>query len=541
MKSPLDLASRCLSDIEDRWIPYSALWWRLWTPRIPRGDRYQAGAFAGYGDPNEDNDDPDNPITPRDLPPHDIRRILSVPFLRHIYKKTPYIDVVPVTRPWTEMPLDQQLQRVQFIIDSTLDAYRAGKALYPRDVIVQIESQLAAAAAKLARRRKTHVPDTRGALSSLSRLYHHHLRHTLFSHCEAPQTAFLRYPAFDGVTQHVATWAPGAALILSDGETVYRPGQSQVEFRTIQELTQPDPENDEAAFVVDSWMPSVGYAPVVVRLRGQYEGDLPTYSGEEEGAQVTEGELERALEEEWVRVRKSAEWKVLEGKVQDDGVQGEGVRRVLSGVEKVVFFYAEGLTEGSVFAKRAMFLFAVATCLREVVHRLYPPGNRPEIPIYMPTYDINRRWSTAEEVFLHKHGVRLVESNGELFLKVDQRTAVVSYRNWNPVKQVVADIAKPAVLICRPVNDDPDQDFRWKEEEREGEEPMAVPQVRSRLVDRSIVLTDPDSPRVRKLVREYDRLELPELPGRTVEEGEEDEELCVYVRKADASTKVEYW
>ncbi|KAJ4289973.1 hypothetical protein N0V88_006774 [Collariella sp. IMI 366227] len=433
MKSPLDLVSRCLSDIEDRWIPYSSLWWRLWTPPIPRGERRQAGAFTGYGDPNEDNDDPDNPITTHDLALHDIRRILSVPFLRHIYKRSPYIDVVP---------------RILFITESTLHVYNAGKALYPRHIIASLEAQLTAAGAKLARRSNPRK--------------HHHLRRALFSHCEAPQTAFLSYPAYDGVTQHVGTWAPGTALTLSDSETVFRPGRSQVEFRTIQELTQPDPENGEAEFVPDSWTPCVGYTPVVE------------------------------------------------------------------------------LADGSVRAKRAMALLAVVQCLRELAQGLDSQRGRSTIPIYMPAYDINRKWTPTEEIFLRKLGVVFVPSNGELFLKVDERTAVVSYRNWNPVKQVVADLAKPAVLICQAVNGDPGQDFRYKEEEREGEDPVTVPVIRSRMMDSSIIKMDPDSPRVRELVKDYDKLELPELPGRVAKD-EEDEVLCLYLRKANASTIVEYW
>ena len=41
MKSPIDFVAEVLGDMEYRWIPYSAIWWRFWTPRIPRGE--QAG------------------------------------------------------------------------------------------------------------------------------------------------------------------------------------------------------------------------------------------------------------------------------------------------------------------------------------------------------------------------------------------------------------------------------------------------------------------------------------------------------------------
>jgi hypothetical protein len=183
-----------------------------------------------------------------------------------------------------------------------------------------------------------------------------------------------------------------------------------------------------------------------------------------------------------------------------------------------------------------MFLFAVAVCLRDLVRELNGESGRG-IPIYMPAFDTLRRWNEAESEFLEENGVEFIESNGELFLKVDEWAVVVSYRNWNPVKQVVADIAKPAAMICRPVSDDPEQDFGWKEEELEDGSTLTVPTVRSRLLDPTTIVVDPDSPRVRRLVKDYDKFELPELPGTTADK----ETLNLYLRKPDASTKVEYW
>jgi hypothetical protein len=180
-------------------------------------------------------------------------------------------------------------------------------------------------------------------------------------------------------------------------------------------------------------------------------------------------------------------------------------------------------------------MFAVAVCLRDLVLELGgDPGRK--VPIYMPTVDSIRRWNTTEKTFLRSNGVEFVESNGELFLKVDERTAVLSYRNWNPVKQVVADIASPDVLVCRSVSDDPEQDFAWKEVEQEDGETVRVPKVRARFLEPSSMAVDPDSPRVRKLVRDYDKYELPELPGET----EAKEDFSLYLRKADASTEAEY-
>ena len=109
--------------MEDRWIPYSSLWWRFWTPRIPLGDRYQEGAFNGYVNGDEDDDDETT------MPALDIRRMLANPVIRKIYKKLPYIDVVPVLRPLDQMFPEQQEQREDFVIEATLAAYHSGKAV----------------------------------------------------------------------------------------------------------------------------------------------------------------------------------------------------------------------------------------------------------------------------------------------------------------------------------------------------------------------------------------------------------------------------
>ena len=553
MKSPLIYASRCLSDMEDRWIPYSALWWRFWTPRIPRGERYQEGAFTGYTNDDEDDEDLS------DMALLDIRRMLAIPLIRRIYEKLPYIDVVPITRPYEEMTAAQREQRTAFVIESTLTAYADGKALYPRSTIARIEAQLTAAGATLARRRKDHHHRRRNPLKRLSR----GLRHKLFSHCEAPQTAFLSFPAYDGITTHVSTWSPGAELAYanpasdsdsdsdSDDATaapaaVYRPGRSQIEFRTIQELTQPDPGNSEEQFAPDSWMAAVGYQPVVVRLRPTAPEDLMDFFGDE-AAQLGVEALRARVDEYCVKIKSEKEWAVVEGVVRERWrVEADGAG-VLRGVEKMVFFHYEtGLSGNCDYSKRGTYVLAMVVCLRELLAELRGetgPG-QTAMPIYLPAFGIVRRWNAVEREFLQGNGVEFVDSNGELFLKVDERTVVISYRNWNPVKQVVADIAKPAVLICRPVSEDPEQDFAWEDEQvgdTDDEETIRVPTVRSRVIAPYSMRVDPDSPRVRKLVEDYDGFELPELLGKLPWETGDKEALKLYMRKPDASTKVEYW
>ncbi|GAB1318254.1 hypothetical protein MFIFM68171_08464 [Madurella fahalii] len=489
MKSPLELAARCLRDMEYRWIPYSSLWWRYWTPSIGRGERYQEGYFDGYGG----DDDSDG-----EMPPLDIRRMLAMPFVRRIYKKMPYIDVVPVKRPWEDMSEEQRQQREEFVIESTMAAYNSGKALYPRETIHQIEEQMDAA------EQRARKPVRR-----------------LFARCEAPQTAWVKFTDLDGVVRHIATWVPGAAMVMSDGD-VYRSGRSQIEFRTIQELTMPDPDNETEQFVPDQWQQSIAYNPITIVRRAHIDDMLTTYSADDE--HMTVGQMQDRLAANRQLIGESPEWKTI---LESLAVTP---RRSLERIDKIVFVYSSGMSDDCEFCKRSMLMFALVTRLRDLVSQ--------SIPIYMPAYDIIRKWNDAESEFLRQNGVTFVKSNGRLFLKVDERTAVVSFRNWNPVKQVVADLAKPAVLVCTPVSEDSEQDFAYNVEERDGER-VRIPKIRARDLGAVAMLGDPDSPRVRKLVEDYDRFELPRLPGAisdTVEKGI----LSFYLRRDDVSTKVEY-
>ncbi|KAK0707044.1 hypothetical protein B0T26DRAFT_806670 [Lasiosphaeria miniovina] len=120
--------------------------------------------------------------------------------------------------------------------------------------------------------------------------------------------------------------------------------------------------------------------------------------------------------------------------------------------------------------------------------------SKRSIPIYMLETDVERTWNPHETAVLTNAGVVLVESNGELFLKIDKLTAVISFRHWNPVKQVVADLAVPAVMIYKAAHPNPPLDFVYREENQDGKI-FKVPKVRIKELDNSIAEMDPDSPR----------------------------------------------
>ena len=467
MRNPVDYISDRLGALERRWVPYRSIWWRLWSPKMGRQDRYQDGYFDGYGALDDDNDN---------MHALDIRWAVANPFLRKIYKALPYIDVVPVRRPVQDMSEEMLRKRTAFVISVTHQVYNEGKALYTRSMIQDVENQL-------------NAPGWR---------HRGRLARRLLEACEAPQTAWVKYTDFDGVVQHQGTWMPGATNPMGDVYSVF--GRSQIEFRTIQELTMPDPDNVREVFAPDQWEPSVAFNTISVCSRCEQSEMARAYGDETD--QLSADELKERLIIHRNAIAASDEWLAICASLLP---RERKPNETIKSIDKIVFFYSTGLSDDCDFCKRAMFLLAMATRIRDLVmasragtdnrrslatERLSTPGTASdtsvecsanaqpyqpyfldhlsegftdlsdsalncEIPIFMPAFDINRTWNESELSVLRAAGVKTIESNGELFLKIDARTAVISYRHWNPVKQVVADLTRPALFVCKPPTSPP--------------------------------------------------------------------------------------
>ncbi|KAM7192566.1 hypothetical protein V8F20_008775 [Naviculisporaceae sp. PSN 640] len=570
MKSPTEYAARALGILERRFVPWHTIWWNAFTPPIPRGDRYQDGYFDGYdlGDSDSDSDEP--------IARLDIRRAIRHPFFRKIYKSLPFVDVVPVQRPaYTK-------EREDVVIEVTRAMYDQGKALYTRENIQWIEDQLDASEAKL-----------RGRGRPVGRL---------LSRCEAPQTAWVKYRDFDGVVQHQGTWMTNS-FEPTNGDNGLGPvyARSQIEFRTIQELTMPDPDNANEVFANDQWEPSVAYNAMYVHYRYK---TMPNMYGDPED-QMTGEELIERLYEYQERIKKSEEWKAMMKVAEMDHPENETLRSI----DKIVYFYSTGLSDDCDYCQRATFLLALATCIRELVitsrqgfhkqnasplpcrfltsatrksstgHESLPtsplktaelsnpktsnPQTNGAIPIYMPAHDIARSWNSEERTLLRHAGVIPISSNGRLFLEVDSRSAVISYRNWNPVKQIVADLARPAMMICKAPTPNPGDDFAWRTEDRGDGDFVSVPVIRAKGFDNSILSRDPDSPRVREMLDTGDESSGEDEEGRKwvrdrkkMRKGNylrvgnvpalprviaDPETLAWYVRRKGARSEVDYW
>ncbi|KAH8896640.1 hypothetical protein GQ53DRAFT_525680 [Thozetella sp. PMI_491] len=484
MKSPREHLSELLAFLERRWVPYHNLWWRYWTPRMDPGDRYHTGVFASWIQPNYGDS---------------VIGEFAFKTARKIEKNYPYVEVDTVVRPWETMTDEERRAREQFIIETTRSLYDSGKAIYSRSTIRDIESQITA---------------HEGSKKPCAKI---------FSKCEAPQTAFVKYRDLDGVMHHQRTWKSGAAIESAAGQVIVY-GRSQLEFRTIQELTMPDPDNRKESFVPDQWLPSVGYNPITV-VEHRNKSHLRDCLGDLDD-QLSYDRMKRRWEQNRSSIRQNPRWVDIASTTHSSPV--------LQAVDKIFFFYASGMSDGYELCKRAMFLLALATKIRDLAQS--NDNQRAKIPIYILSSNEERTWNKDELKLFESLGVTTADSIGDLFLMVDENTAVISYRCWAPVKQVIADLARPAIMVCKPVRGSGRRDFAFHSVYRNGEL-VKIPSIRSRRVNRRTSCDDSDSPRVRKMFKDYDKLHPPNLP----QEWMTREDIAMYLRKPDAPVHSEYY
>ncbi|KAK7756388.1 hypothetical protein SLS62_001614 [Diatrype stigma] len=164
----------------------------------------------------------------------------------------------------------------------------------------------------------------------------------------------------------------------------------------------------------------------------------------------------------------------------------------LAKVDKIVAFACGSLMDPSAaidpdhMVQHAM-LFSMRTFINEMKEELpSSAGEEVKIILQEPAY------TDEDKVVLARAGATIVESP-RAFLDVDERTLVVSISPNIPVRQIVADIARPAGMIYY---NDKNEWVHW---------PNGVMPSLS---------TDPWSPRVAKMLERYAEIELP-YPRRT--------------------------
>ncbi len=72
-------------------------------------------------------------------------------------------------------------------------------------------------------------------------------------------------------------------------------------------------------------------------------------------------------------------------------------------------------------------------------------------------------YSEADEQVLRKLGITVLE-DPRAFLELDDETVVLSFYPNFPVRQIIADIARPAVMIWRRIRPEAEDSAIWKED-----------------------------------------------------------------------------
>ncbi|CAH0005498.1 unnamed protein product, partial [Clonostachys byssicola] len=122
-------------------------------------------------------------------------------------------------------------------------------------------------------------------------------------------------------------------------------------------------------------------------------------------------------------------------------------------------------------------------------------------------------YSEADKRILEKVGIEVIGGFGSLgFTYVDEETIVFSCHPNIPVRQITADIAKPAAMIWNKGRFS-EEKAEYKVFTRQGKEVLSTP-----------YFTDHDSPRTAKLLQDYDEFEFPNCHSRFGD-------LAIYVRK----------
>ncbi|ORY60059.1 uncharacterized protein BCR38DRAFT_488248 [Pseudomassariella vexata] len=131
-------------------------------------------------------------------------------------------------------------------------------------------------------------------------------------------------------------------------------------------------------------------------------------------------------------------------------------------------------------------------------------------------------WYTEDtRDILECDNVDVAEGYGSLaFTQIDSQTLVYSVNPSVPVKQIIADIARPAIMICNRIKPRSEEKTEW--------EPVQTGDTPTKYL--APWCADEDSPRTREMAQEYNTMNFPDYE---TPEPPRFGDLKVYVRKAD--------
>ncbi|KAL3492343.1 hypothetical protein BJX62DRAFT_203230 [Aspergillus germanicus] len=170
-------------------------------------------------------------------------------------------------------------------------------------------------------------------------------------------------------------------------------------------------------------------------------------------------------------------------------------RKMARPVRKIVAFGLGTLTglEDEFHSARALAQHAALGSMVEVLGKRRAQQNNPSpnTTSNIKVYVQDPAYTDVDIALLHSIGITPLD-DPKGFLEIDAETLVFSVSPNVPVKQVVADVCWPAAMIWNTVMPEEKENVRWEKQVRGGEEFWVVP-----------FTTDPDSARVRRMVREY--------------------------------------
>ncbi|KAK4220749.1 hypothetical protein QBC38DRAFT_505475 [Podospora fimiseda] len=180
--------------------------------------------------------------------------------------------------------------------------------------------------------------------------------HKIFRRCEAPQLIWVYFENLDG-TKHVTRAAISGARMTREivwNQEVYRLGRPQIYFRTVQELTIPDPLELQS-FTPCSFESAVAYNPLTV-VDSIHPDEISIIEGE-----MTLAELQKSLKLDQESMSCSQGW-------MDMVAEFGEAKDVATAVESILFFGNMAFDrEYNQWHERARCTLALVTLLRDLV------------------------------------------------------------------------------------------------------------------------------------------------------------------------------
>ncbi|KAL1859825.1 hypothetical protein VTK73DRAFT_7445 [Phialemonium thermophilum] len=283
-----------------------------------------------------------------------------------------------------------------------------------------------------------------------------------------------------GLDGTIAQFSVQTGEIVSDIEDIERPGvekfysQARLQYETVEHLTALD---DPMAF-----QPSFAYLPWKIVHAIQYR-DATTKTVIPKCAHLPFEEVKEHFH------RKRAEWEAAK--------QCEELRAILHSadippVRKIVAFACSTMTWDDECRHRSTVQHALILTLRDILAKRSNSGNPDTIACYAqdPVYtDSDRR-------VLEEAGIAVLD-DPKGFLEMDEETVVLSLAPDIPVRQITADLTRPAMMVWDKVVD------------RQSQPPPAESHSGIRCL---CLPADPVSPRVKSMVQSYVELDFPRDP-----------------------------